>query len=173
MNDEEKQEDIQENQENENKKIENPEPDLQEKINSLEHDLAVMRADFYNYRQRAVKEKNETRKRSQEDVIIEILPVLDNLDRALSAAESEDTKSIITGVQMVQRQFINVLESLGVTVINSMEQTFDPSIHNASGTQTVEDEELDGKIINELLKGYRTKDRVLRPAQVIVGKKSD
>lgn len=145
---------------------------LEEKINKLEHDLAVARADFYNFRQRTIKERQQTRKQAQEDVIIEILPVLDNLDRALEAANSEDAKSIIKGVEMVQRQFISVLENLGVSVIKAKGENFDPALHDAAGTEKIDDEELDGKVITERLKGYKTKDRVLRPAKVTVGRKN-
>ena len=88
------------------------------KIEELEHDLAVARADFYNFRQRTIKERQEARTRAQEEVITAMLPVLDNLDRALSAS-SQDAQGIIKGVEMVQRQFVNVLEGLGVSVIKS------------------------------------------------------
>ena len=157
--------------EQENAASENSEPDLEKKIKELEHDLAVAHADFYNYRQRTVKERQETRKRAQEDVIIEMLPVLDNLDRALEAANSEDAKGILKGVEMVQRQFLNVLENLGVSMIKAKGEVFDPALHDAAGTEKIEDPELEGKVITERLKGYRTKDRVIRPAQVTVGKK--
>ena len=145
---------------------------LEDKIKQFEHDLAVARADFYNYRQRTTKERAETRKRAQEDVITEILPVLDNLDRALEVANTEDAKSIIKGVEMVQRQFVSVLENLGVSVIKAKGEKFDPALHDAAGTEQVDEEELDGKVITERLKGYRTKDKVLRPAQVTVGRKN-
>ena len=105
-------------------------------------------------------------------MIVSILPVLDNLDRALDAANTEDTASIIKGVDMVRRQFVGVLENLGMSIIKSEGEKFDPALHDAAGTENVEDPELDGKVITERLKGYRTKDRVLRPAQVIVGKKA-
>ena len=97
--------------------------------------------------------------------------MLDNLDRALEAAGSKDAASILKGVEMVQRQFVNVLGNLGVTVIKAQGENFDPSLHDASGTEEVDNPELDGKIIRELLKGYRTDDRVLRPSKVIVGRK--
>ncbi|MBQ6772507.1 MAG: nucleotide exchange factor GrpE [Synergistaceae bacterium] len=148
----------------------NSSSELEEKIKSLEHDLAVARADFYNYRQRAIKERNETRKRASEDVIIAILPVLDNLDRALDAAHHGDANNILSGVEMVQRQFISVLEGLGVSAIKSQGEKFDPALHDASGTELVNDPELEGKVITERLKGYRTSERVLRPSQVTVGK---
>ena len=171
MNDEEtKQEDTQEVQEN---KAVNPEPVAEEnETEKLKHDLAVARADFYNFRQRTIKERSETRKHAAEDVITAILPVLDNLDRALDAANTEDTASIIKGVDMVRRQFVGVLENLGVSIIKAEGEKFDPALHDAAGTENVDDPELDGKVITERLKGYRTKDRVLRPAQVTVGKKA-
>ena len=157
-------------QEQESEELEDKSEDFESKIKELEHDLAVVRADFYNFRQRTIKERQETRQRAKEDAIIEILPVLDNLDRALSAA-NEDPATIVKGVEMVHRQFINALENLGVSEIKAKGEIFDPALHNATGTEQVEDSELDGKVINEMLKGWRTKDRVLRPAQVTVGKK--
>ena len=168
MNDDEMSQAEQEEQ----KIISEPEPDQKdERIKSLEQQVKTVTADFFNYRQRTTKEKSETRKRTTEDVIISILPVLDNLDRALEAADSEDTASIIKGVDMVRRQFIGVLENLGVSIIKTEGEKFDPSLHDAAGTEKIDDPELDGRIITERLKGYRTKDRVLRPAQVTVGKK--
>lgn len=152
---------------------ENDEPDeaekLKQEIDSLKTEIKTVRADFYNFRQRTIKERSETRIRAKEEVITEILPVLDNLDRALSAG-TEDTAGIVKGVEMVQRQFLGVLEGLGVSIIKTEGQKFDPSLHDASGTEKVDDPELDGVIITEILKGYRTKDRVLRPAKVTVGK---
>ena len=167
MNDEEtKQEELPENE------SETPEVDPKdEQIASLTQQLKATTADFFNYRQRTTKERSETRRRAQDDVITEMLPVLDNLDRALEVASSEDTASIVKGVEMVQRQFVGVLEALGVSIIKAEGEKFDPALHDAAGTQQVEDPELDGRVITERLKGYRTKDRVLRPAQVIVGKK--
>ena len=169
MNDEEtKQENTQELQENE---AVSPEPDPRdEEIASLKLQLKTSTADFYNFRQRTIKERSETRKHAVEDVISSFLPVLDNLDRALDAASSEDTASIIKGVDMVRRQFVGVLETLGVSIIKAEGEKFDPALHDAAGMEKIDDPELDGKVIAERLKGYRTKDRVLRPAQVIVGK---
>ncbi len=168
MNDDETKQEEQECPENE--QAGTPEPDSEERIKSLEQQVKTVTADFYNYRQRTTKERQETRKRALEDVITSILPVLDNLGRALEAASSEDTASIIKGVDMVQRQFLGVLEGLGVSVIKAEGEKFDPALHDASGTEQVENPELDGKVITVILDGYRTKDRVLRPAQVTVGK---
>ena len=167
--DEEMNEEVNEDAEDEQQ----PEDEREKHIKELEHDLAVCRADSYNYRQRVIKERSETRKRSQEEVITAILPVLDNLNRALDSAHMDDGTNILTGVEMVQRQFMSVLDSLGVSEIKTQGEAFDPALHDASGTEEVDDPELDGKIITERLKGYRTKERVLRPAQVTVGKKKN
>ena len=140
-----------------------------ERIQSLEQQVKTVTADFYNYRTRTTKERLETRKRAAEDVIIAMLPVLDNLDRAIDAG-TEDPQSILKGVEMVRRQFVGVLDGLGVSIIKAEGEKFDPALHDAAGTEQVDDPELDGKVIAERLKGYRTKERVLRPAQVIVGK---
>ena len=170
--DEEMKEEVQKENEEQNDEHE-PEDEKDKRIKELEHDLAVCRADSYNYRQRVIKERSETRKRSQEEVITAILPVLDNLNRALESAHMDDGTNILTGVEMVQRQFMSVLDGLGVSEIKTEGEAFDPALHDASGTEKVDDPELDGKIITERLKGYRTKERVLRPAQVTVGKKKN
>ena len=164
MNDEE-------NRQEEQEEVTSPEPDPKDaQIESLTQQLKAAKADLYNFRQRTIKERQETRKRATEDIITSMLPVLDNLDRALEAADSEDAKGILKGVEMVQRQFVGVLDTLGVSIIKAQGENFDPMLHDAAGTEHVDDPELDGKVITERLKGYRTKDRVLRPAQVTVGK---
>lgn len=144
---------------------------VDERITALEGELAAARADFYNYRQRVTREKQEARRRTEEDVITALLPVLDNLDRALMVPEDGSARDVLVGVRMVQRQFLSALEELGVSVIPTEGQKFDPNLHEASGTAPVEDPEQDGAVVAEQLRGYRTKEgRVLRAARVTVGK---
>ncbi|MCL2767604.1 MAG: nucleotide exchange factor GrpE [Synergistaceae bacterium] len=146
----------------------------EEKILELQSELALERADYYNYRQRAEKEKTRLRALISESRVLDFIPVLDNLDRALSVPEDSTALDVLKGVKMVQRQFLSVLQELGVEVIVSIKNgelfEFDPLLHDAVGTEEVTDPDLDGKVVEELLKGYRTKERVLRPAQVKVGK---
>lgn len=165
---------------------ENFEKTQAEKIAELERELAAARADFYNYRQRVMREKNETRKRVQGDVIIALLPVLDNLDRALWAQDKilddnnydnekneenvKNAKNILTGVKMVQQQFLSVLNDLGVSVIKTEGEVFNHNLHEAAGTFLVDEPELDGVIMSEQLRGYKSGDKVLRAARVTVGK---
>lgn len=142
----------------------------EKRVAELELQLATARADFYNYRQRAMRERQDLRRRAMEDLIVSLLPVLDNLDRALSVPEDGSAKDILAGVKMVSRQFLSVLEETGVSVIPTKGERFDPALHEAIGAVRVEDAEEDGAVVDEQLRGYRTKDRVLRPARVLVGK---
>jgi molecular chaperone GrpE len=145
------------------------EADIDE-VESLKTQLAAARADLYNYRQRTERDRAKIRKLISEDKAAEFLPVLDNLDRALSVPENGTAKDVLVGVRMVQRQFLSVLENSGVTVIPTEGCAFDPLQHEAIETELVEEPDRNGMVLRELLRGYRTPDRVLRPAQVRVGK---
>ena len=139
-------------------------------IEDLKNQLAAARADLYNYRQRVERERAKSRKLIAEDKITDFLPVLDNLDRALSVPEDGTAKDVLIGVRMVQRQFLSVLENSEVTVIPAEGCSFDPLAHDAVETEFIEDPNQDGLIMYELLRGYRTPERVLRPSQVRVGR---
>ena len=145
--------------------------ELLKKVSELQNELALARADFYNYRQRIEKERARLRASISEDIALDFIPVLDNLDRALNVSGDSTAQDVLKGVKMVHRQFLNVLQELGVEMIVIEEASgFDPALHDAVGAEDITDPDLDGKIVQELLKGYRAKDRVLRPSQVRVGK---
>ena len=143
---------------------------LKERVAELEGELAAARADFYNYRQRIAKERQQIRRLVTDDTISSLLPVLDNLDRALTVPEDGSAKDVLVGVGMVRRQFLSTLEELGVRVIPTEGAPFDPALHDAVETVPVEDPEQDGQILEELTRGYRTDERVLRASRVTVGK---
>lgn len=158
-------------QETKNDTMQESESDrLKMEIEDLKGQLAVSRAELYNFRQRTERDRAKSRKAIAEDKIGEFLPVLDNLDRALCVSEEGSAKDVLVGVRMVQRQFLSVLENSGVTPIPTEGCSFDPLLHDAVETEFVEDPQQDGMILNELLRGYQAADRVLRPAQVRVGK---
>ena len=141
-----------------------------ERIAELEGELAAARADFYNYRQRMAKERQQIRRLVVDDTITALLPVLDNLDRALAVSEDGSARDVLVGVGMVRRQFLSTLEELGVRIIPTEGASFDPALHDAVETVPVKDPELDGRILEELTRGYRTDERVLRAPRVTVGK---
>ncbi|GHS94117.1 hypothetical protein AGMMS50276_06080 [Synergistales bacterium] len=136
----------------------------------LKAQLAAARADLYNYRQRAEREKSKIVRLLTLDRIADFLPALDNLDRALQAPEDGPAKNVLIGVRMVQKQFLSILEDMGVSAIQAAEgMPFDPLLHNAVETEKVDDPALDGVILRELARGYRSTERVMRATQVIVG----
>ena len=143
---------------------------LKERVAELEGELAAARADFYNYRQRMAKERQQIRRLVTDDTITALLPVLDNLDRALTVPEDGSAKDVLVGVGMVRRQFLSTLEELGVRIIPTEGASFDPALHDAVETVPVENPELDGRILEEVTRGYRTDERVLRASRVTVGK---
>lgn len=132
----------------------------------LKDQLIRLAADFQNFRKRATRELDEARRYGSEKVVLGLLPVLDNLERAVAHA-GEDDSPIAEGVRMVAKQFVDVLGTFGVNGFESVGEPFDPERHEAMG-QVVSEESVPGSIVEEMLKGYFVHDRLLRPAQVLV-----
>ncbi|GIP42061.1 nucleotide exchange factor GrpE [Paenibacillus sp. J45TS6] len=125
-------------------------------------------ADFDNFRRRTQKEKEDLAKYATTKLITELVPVIDNFERAMSTADSNtDTDSLIKGVNMIFRQLEGVLGAEGLTVMNTVGQPFNPEFHQAI-MQVESDEYEEGFVVEEVQKGYMIKDRVLRPAMVKV-----
>jgi molecular chaperone GrpE len=137
----------------------------QERDTLADSDLRL-RAEFENYRRRAAREALEARERAQGHMLTEMLPVLDNLERALDAAEHHDEGKVLGGVRMVRDLFVELLRRSGVEEIPTVGAEFDPHIHDAVIMQPAAQEE--GTITAVLERGYRQGDRVLRPARVAV-----
>jgi len=128
--------------------------------------LARLQAEFDNYRKRAAKEQQDFRDYALADALKQVLPILDSLDRALKT-ENASTDDFRAGVDLIDRQFHDVLSRLGVEPIQAAGQPFDPNMHQA--IQMVDtDEVADNHVVDELQRGYKIKDRLLRPAMVRV-----
>jgi molecular chaperone GrpE len=150
--------------------LQNENETLKTEAEDLKNQLAAARADLYNYRQRTERERTRTLRSLTLDRIGDFLPVLDNLDRALSVPEDGTARDVLIGVRMVQRQFLSILEDAGVTPVSTEGHPFDPAIHDAIETEAVGEPGQDGVILRELSRGYRSAERVLRVAQVRVGR---
>jgi molecular chaperone GrpE len=132
--------------------------------------LARLQAEFDNYRKRSAREQQEFRDYALADALKQVLPILDSLDRALKTANAS-TEDFRAGVELIDRQFHDVLTKLGVEPIAAAGQVFDPNLHQA--VQMVETNEIaDNHVVDELQRGYRIKDRLLRPAMVRVAQNS-
>ncbi|MDY6849379.1 MAG: nucleotide exchange factor GrpE [Thermodesulfobacteriota bacterium] len=128
-------------------------------------------ADLENFRKRAQREKEELSKFANERILREILPVVDNLERAVEHARQENSsgEGLLEGVEMTLTQFGKVLEKFGVTPVSSIGEPFDPARHEAVG-QLETAEHAPNVVAQELQKGYLLHERLLRPAMVLVAK---
>lgn len=130
--------------------------------------LARLQADFENYRRRTRKEKEELWKYASEQIIVALLPVLDNFERALAAGDNDPAR-VIEGVGMIYRQLQEVLTREGLSPIPARGEIFDPACHEAM-MQQESGEHPDNTVLEELQKGYYLKDKVIRPAMVKVAR---
>lgn len=127
-------------------------------------------AEMENYKKRALKEQELLKKYANQNLVKELLPVLDNLERALkSASESKDLDAFLEGVAMILKQMKTVLEKEGLVEVKAVGEVFDPNYHEAVA-HVPSDEVSENIIIEELQKGYIMHDRVLRPSMVVVSK---
>lgn len=134
----------------------------------LQQRLLRAQADFDNFRRRTVKEKEELAQYASSKLVTQLLPVLDNFERALAAAQTgSEEQSFVKGVDMIFRQFMQVLEQEGVKAMNAVGEPFNPEFHQAI-MQVESEEHEEGTVVEEVQKGYMLKDRVLRPAMVKV-----
>jgi molecular chaperone GrpE len=136
-----------------------------ERLAALEDRLLRVAADFDNYKKRAAREREEYVAFANERLIKELLPVLDDLERALQAAAEHEEAKLEEGVELVHRSLASLLERHGVKEIET-EGKFDPHVHEALLSQPSEAEQ--GSVIDVVQKGYTIGDRVVRPARVIV-----
>ncbi len=126
-------------------------------------------AEFQNFKRRVAREKSDIHAYANEKIVGELLPVLDNFERALDA-EGGDLEAYAKGMQLIFDQLKKALENAGLEEIKAMDETFDPNVHNAVMTENLEDKE-DGTVTKVLQKGYKLKDKVIRPSMVAVNKK--
>jgi molecular chaperone GrpE len=149
---------------------------LESEVKELRDSLARRQADFENYRKRMERERSETYNRVVADIAAKLLPVLDNLKRALEteasveASESDEFRHFLSGVDLIYKQLNGVLDALGVKPILAEGEHFDPHLHEAVVTEPTDDYEPD-TVIQEIVRGFRIGDKLIRPALVKVAVK--
>jgi molecular chaperone GrpE len=150
----------------------NPAAAVTAERDQLRDQLLRTAADFDNYRKRTRKEIEEARARGREDAVKDVLPVFDNLERAVSAAASAQTiESVVEGVKMVLKLFEDTSERMGLTRVKTVGERFDPTVHEAIQQQETDDHP-PGTILTEVVPGYMIGQRLLRAAMVVVARKS-
>jgi molecular chaperone GrpE len=151
---------------------------LQAELAEAKDASARRQADFENYRKRIERDKGEAHSRVVGDVARKLLPVLDNLSRALDAErsvqnrESKEFRHFLHGIELINKQLNDVLESFGITAIDAVGHRFDPHIHEAVVTEPSEEYEPD-TVIEEIVRGYKLGDRLLRPSMVKVAARTE
>lgn len=151
---------------------------LQNALAESQESVLRRQADFENYRKRVERERGETQTRIVADVARKLLPVVDNLSRALDSersletSESAEFRHFLHGVELINKQLADVLESLGVQPIAAVGERFDPHVHEAVVTEPSDEHDPD-TVMEELARGYRIGDRLLRPSMVKVAAPKD
>ncbi len=135
--------------------------------------LLRVTADYENFRKRAIREKQDATKYANESLIQKLVPILDNFDMAMAAAQSGATdaaQSLQTGIAMIYQQLKNAMVEAGLEEVDASGQPFDPNWHEAVSQKETADVP-EGQVVQQLRKGYKLRDRLLRPASVIVAKR--
>ena len=140
---------------------------MQADRDSLQDRLLRVAAEFDNYRKRIERERREQADWAAESLILELLPIVDDLERALQAPASGDALPYRAGVELIHRQMLELLRRRGVTPIDTAGAVFDPRVHQAV-SQEQSDTHGEGQVIEEFRRGYMLGDRLLRPAMVKV-----
>jgi molecular chaperone GrpE len=142
---------------------------LTEEKNALQDRLLRTAAEFDNYRKRVDRDRRDQADAAVASAVEDLLPIVDNLERALEAPAGEDTDSYRQGVELIHRQMLDVLRRRGVTPIESVGADFDPQVHQAVAHEASPGHR-EGEVMEEFRRGYKLGDRLLRPAMVKVAK---
>jgi molecular chaperone GrpE len=144
---------------------------LKEQLEELKDKYMRMYADFDNYKKRMVKEKLDMINTAAQDTLSALLPVLDDFDRAKKNAEAENSKEHFSeGIALVYQKLYAVLRQKGLDEMETNGQLFDPELHEAFAEIPAPAEDMKGKVIDTIEKGYMLKDKIIRHAKVVVGK---
>ena len=144
--------------------------DLEAAVEHEKKEYLFLMADFENFRRRTLKEKADLIKNGAESAMRELLPVVDDLERAIDAInKGGDLDSLKEGVNLIYNKFVKYLESQHVTAIDSTGKDFDTDVHEAVTMFPAPDPSMKGKVIDTTIKGYMINDKVLRHAKVVVG----
>lgn len=152
------------------KKYEEKISELEGKVNDLNDKYLRLFSDFDNYRKRTGKERLELLSTASEEVITSLLPVVDDFERAIAAMEKNGTSGPdLDGIKLIYNKLLNTLSKKGLTPMNCKEQAFDTDFHEALTIIPAPTDELKGKVIDEIEKGYLLNGKVIRFARVVVG----
>jgi molecular chaperone GrpE len=146
------------------------EEQLDAQLKEMQDKYMRLMAEFDNFRKRSVKERSELIKTAGEDILVNILPVMDDFERGLAAMETaQDTESLKQGVMLIYNKFKDFLGQRGIKAIEADKQPFDVDVHEALTKIPAPSDDLKGKVVDVIQKGYYLNEKVIRYAKVVVG----
>jgi molecular chaperone GrpE len=146
------------------------EQSVEEKLAEMQDRYLRLSAEFDNYRKRTLREKIELTKNAGENILISIIPVMDDFERALKLMETAiDSTAMKSGIDLIYNKFSEFLKQNGLKEIESLNKDFNVDLHDAIAKVPVQDESLKGKVVDVVLKGYYLQDKVMRHSKVVVG----
>jgi len=144
--------------------------DLNLKLKEANDKYLRLYADFDNFRKRALREKMELIKSAGEDILVQILPVMDNFERAMQSIKTaKDTDAVKEGIELIFNNFKEFLNQKGIKEIEAVNKEFDTDLHEAITKFPAQDESMKGKVVDVIQKGYFLNEKVVRFAKVVVG----
>lgn len=144
--------------------------ELKQEIGELKEKYLRLYSEFDNYKKRTTKERIELFKTAGQDIMTSLLPVLDDFDRTMKSLEQNgDLNALKEGVSLVHHKFKNILEQQGLSAFSAINETFDPDVHEAITNIPAPNEDMKGKVLDEVEKGYKLNDKLIRFAKVVVG----
>ncbi|MEP7127780.1 MAG: nucleotide exchange factor GrpE [Chitinophagales bacterium] len=152
-------------------KLKKENTELKQKADELNDKFLRLYAEFDNYKKRTQKERIEYSKTAGIEIINALIPVVDDFSRAMKQMESShDLTALLEGVKLIQQKMSSILEARGLKPMNSLGQIFNPELHEAIAEIPAPDENLQGKVVDEIECGYYLNDKIIRHAKVVVGK---
>jgi molecular chaperone GrpE len=146
------------------------EQELEEKLAELQDKYLRLSAEYDNYRKRTLREKMELQEGAREDIFVNIIPVVDDLERALDVVQAaKDLEAVKQGMQLIHTKFSNYLTQQGIKPIDAIDKEFNTDLHEAVTKIPVESKKQKGKVVDVIEKGYMLRDKVIRFAKVVIG----
>ena len=158
------------NLENANQTEEGAEIDAADAVQVEREKYLRLYSEFENFRRRTTKERLEWMQNASKDLMVELLPIVDDMERALKAMQKSGDSAAVEGMELIFKKLYGTLEKKGLKPMNAQGEVFDPEIHEAVTQFDAPTEDMKGKVIDELEKGYFLNDKVIRFAKVVVGK---
>lgn len=142
---------------------------VEEKLAEMQDKYIRLSAEFDNYRRRTLREKMELSKYAEENLLLKVLPLMDDFDRALQHMDTSDTDAIKNGINLIYMKFTEFLKQNGISEIEAVDKDFNVDLHEAVAKVHVDEPDKKGKVVDVALKGYFLHDKILRFAKVVVG----